>query len=259
MLLIYPTITHLMCYFHVIKSCKDHLKSCRKEVQSKIMSDINYLHSSMSEEEFQLRYQDTMCNWCNSEPQFATYFDSQWNPNDSFNKWKIFCSEPGVACTNNAIESFNKTFKKNYTFGTRHSLPALVDIIMEKLIFNLSMDIINGRKAYEVRRKPTSTVRRKCNAISDETYTIRKNEMLYYFTKRENNHQHTVDLGNVNCTCRFFMKHAYCKHLLHVYKICNADSDHIVIDRRFNFRGNTRITQRQRGRVADAAPALVRM
>ncbi len=77
----------------------------------------------------------------------AEYFIDQWNKEDSFNSWKIFWSAPGVATANNALESFNKTIKKNFTLGTRHLLPFLFNIVMEKLLFNFSLDIIMERKS----------------------------------------------------------------------------------------------------------------
>jgi hypothetical protein len=36
----------------------------------------------------------------------------------------------------------------------------------------------------------------------------------------------------------------------------NEDSDYVIIDCQFKYKGNTKITKRQRGRVRDALPAL---
>jgi hypothetical protein len=55
--------------------------------------------------------------------------------------WKIYCSEPGIVSTINAMESFNNIIKKSHTLYTRHSLSALVEIFMEQLVFDVSMDI----------------------------------------------------------------------------------------------------------------------
>ncbi len=74
----------------------------------------------------------------------------------------------------------------------------------------------------------------------------------------ENNQQHVVDFGRGGCTCQFFLKYAYCKHILHVHKLRNEDSDTIIIDHCFKYKGNTKMMQRQRGLVRDAAPALER-
>ena len=123
------------------------MKGRPKDVQESIMNDIHYLHSSYSENEFQVRLTEAITKWHNEEPGFAEYFLNQWNTEDSFNCWKIFCSAAGVAATNNALESFNKTIKKNFTLGTRHSLPALFDIIMERLLLNLSLDIEMERRS----------------------------------------------------------------------------------------------------------------
>jgi hypothetical protein len=50
------------------------------------------------------------------------YFNNQWNRGDDFTNWKVFNSAPGVANTNNALESFNNLIKRNYTFHVRHTL-----------------------------------------------------------------------------------------------------------------------------------------
>ena len=69
-----------------------------------------------------------------------------------------------------SLESFNKTIKKNFTLGTCHSLPSLFDIIMERLLLNLSLDIETERKIFEERRNPCLKVRHNSNAIDDVTY-----------------------------------------------------------------------------------------
>jgi hypothetical protein len=134
------------------------------------MTDIHYLHSSYSENEFQVQLTETITKWHNEEPGFAEYFINQLNTEDNFNSWKIFYSAPGVAATNNALEPFNKTIKKNFTLGTCHSLPALFDIIMERLLLNLSLDIIMERKIFEERHNPCLKVRHNSNAMDDVTY-----------------------------------------------------------------------------------------
>jgi len=58
-----------------------------------------------------------------------------------------------------------------------------------------------------------------------------------------------VDCSNGTCSCRNFMKLGYCKHLLYAHALLNEDSDYIIIDHWFKYKGNTEITKRQRGRV----------
>jgi len=40
-----------MCYFHVVKNCKEKLHSYAKDVQQDILHDVQQLHSSMSAQE----------------------------------------------------------------------------------------------------------------------------------------------------------------------------------------------------------------
>jgi hypothetical protein len=67
-----------------------------------------------------------------------------------FTNWKIYCSAPGMASTNNALESFKNVIIRCYTLHARHSLSALVDLFMEWLVFDISMDIKDLRKCYEL-------------------------------------------------------------------------------------------------------------
>jgi hypothetical protein len=89
----YPSVKHLMCYFHVVKNCKDHLKSFPKEKQKTILCDIQFLHSSTSEEDFSVREVTILQKWYELAPDFVRYFNCQWNADNSFSNWKIFCSK----------------------------------------------------------------------------------------------------------------------------------------------------------------------
>jgi hypothetical protein len=62
-----------------------------------------------------------------------------------------------VACTNNSIESFNAVVKHTYTLGVRHTLPALYDIL-ERLVLDISLDLISGRKEWLTKRLPSKEV-----------------------------------------------------------------------------------------------------
>ncbi len=104
-------------------------------------------------------------------PEFAQYLNNQWVLGN-FTSWKIFCSESGVVSTNNALESINSIIKKSYTLNARHTLSALVDILIEQLVFDISMDIKDLRKCFETRRCPAVEVKQKSEKIDDLTYNI---------------------------------------------------------------------------------------
>jgi hypothetical protein len=149
--------------------------------------------------------------------------------------------------------------KKSYTFGTQPTLSALLsDVIMERLLVDLSLDIVHGRKVFEIRCNPSLAILKMVDTISDNTYSVSEENLVFKFTKLENNHVHYVDMSAGTCSCPSFLKHGYCKHIIYMHKKKNLDSDTTIIDRRFKYKGNTRMTQRQRGHVRDAAPALVR-
>jgi hypothetical protein len=76
------------------------------------------LHCSSSHEDVIVHYEEVMPRWRSTVPDFANYFEEQWNNGDEFTNWKIFCSEPDVASTNIALESFNKTIRKVTHLGS---------------------------------------------------------------------------------------------------------------------------------------------
>jgi hypothetical protein len=86
---------------------------------------------------------------------------------------KFFCCPPGVATTNNAIESFNAMFKRSYTNHTWHTMASLYDIIHDRLLVDLSQEIIHGCKLFHVTQKPDRATFVNTNAIiSPEMYTF---------------------------------------------------------------------------------------
>jgi len=127
---IYPNIQTLMCYFHVVNCCKKSPRNHPAATQKLICDEIYNLHCSVSQQEFEGRYREVSARWRNEVPEFARYFNTQ-RFLGNFNDWQIYCSAPGVASTNNALESFNNVIKRCYTLNARHSLSALVDLFME--------------------------------------------------------------------------------------------------------------------------------
>jgi hypothetical protein len=134
----YPCVKTLMCYFHVVYCCKKNLRNHPAVTKKMICEEVYYLHTSISQVEFEARYAEVAAKWRMDYPEFARYFAAQWIVG-SFTNLKIYCSEPGIARPNNALESFNNIIKKSYTLNTRHSLSALVDIFMEQLLFDYTL------------------------------------------------------------------------------------------------------------------------
>jgi transposase-like protein len=70
----FPGVTHLMCYFHVMKSCKEKLHSYAKDVQQDILHDVQQLHSSVSAQECNALMTRLIPKWTEVVPDFLTYF-----------------------------------------------------------------------------------------------------------------------------------------------------------------------------------------
>ena len=219
-----------MCYFHAVSCCKKNHRSHPAATQKRICDDIYHLHCSVSEVEFEGRYREVSARWRIDFPEFTRYFNMQWI-SGHFTNWKIYCSAPGIASTNNALELFNNVIKRCYTLNARHSLSALVDLFMEQLVFDISMDIKDLRKCYELRCLPSLEVKQKSEAIDESNYVIREERnALVTCQKHGNVEVYCVSCLNSTCTCRYYMKMGYCKHLLHAHALLNEDSDYIIID-----------------------------
>jgi hypothetical protein len=102
----------------------------------------------------------------------------------NFTIWKIYCSAPGIASKNNALESFNNLIKRCYTLNARHSLSALVDLVMEQLVFDISMDVKDLCKCYELHCLPSVEVKQKSEAIDESNYVHQgREEWTCYLSK----------------------------------------------------------------------------
>jgi hypothetical protein len=93
----FPGVTHLMCYFYVVKNCKEKLRSYAKDVQLDILNDVQQLHSSVSAQECNALRTRFIPKWTELVPDFLTYFLNQWMVSDSFGSWKVYCSALGKA------------------------------------------------------------------------------------------------------------------------------------------------------------------
>jgi hypothetical protein len=100
----YLHVKTLMCYFHMVNYCKKNLRSHPAVTQKKICEDVYYLHTSVSQIKLESRNTEVAGKWSIDYPEFARCFSAQWILGN-FTNWKIYCSEPGIASTNNALET----------------------------------------------------------------------------------------------------------------------------------------------------------
>jgi hypothetical protein len=102
---------------------------------------------------------------------------------------------------------------------------------MEWLVFDISMDVKDLRKCYELRHLLSVEVKQKSEVIDESNYVIREERnALVTYQKHGNVEIYRVSCLNGTCICRFYMKMGYCKHLLHAHALLSEDSDYVIID-----------------------------
>ena len=84
-------------------------------------------------------------------------------------------------------------FKHSYTNHSRHTLPALLDIIMQALIVDLSREVMHGRKIFHNKRTPDRLSFTNANSITTENYVILVERSMVILTKKESNSRYHVD------------------------------------------------------------------
>ena len=88
----FPGVKHLMCYFHVVKNCKEKLRSYDKNTQRDVLGNVSDLHSCVTEVQFQQLLNTFLPRWNDTVPDFSAYFTQQWVTNAPFNTWKVYCN-----------------------------------------------------------------------------------------------------------------------------------------------------------------------
>jgi hypothetical protein len=79
------------------------------------------------------------------------------------------------------------------------------------------------------------------------------------YTNLAKNTCYVVDVQHGVCMCLHYLKHAYCKHLMHAHGHTHTLSNKIVLGCKFTFLGTTSRARHERGRPRHATTALERM
>jgi hypothetical protein len=135
-------------------------------------------------------------------------------------------------------------------------MSALYDIIHDRLLVDLSREVIHGRKVFQLKHKLDRAALLKANAINEETYHVTSSGSFVTLVKKESNVTYWVNVVQCTCMCKSYHKRGYCKHILYSLNRCNLYSDVIEVKRTFNYKGNTKRTKKMRGRTRDALPVL---
>ena len=184
----------LMCYFHVQYNCKKRLKGHAKNVQAAVRRDIQYLRESLNRVEYSARCNQVLENWRNNRElnEFADYFESEWI-NGIFSQWAAFWTSPGIAGTNNCIESFNSLIKRNYTLRKRLDMYTFIKVAF-RLIQDRSHDLIRQKPFCLKRSVPIAEQRRAQKDVNHSVRQIARNAPIFEVYNEQDQSRRKVDL-----------------------------------------------------------------
>lgn len=81
---------------------------------------------------------------------------------------------------------------------------------------------------HEVYQKPNISVIRKEPTMPEECEGINRGKFQFFFQKAMGYIIHMMNYVVNTCSCRHFLKLAYCEHLLHTLKTKNLDSEKLL-------------------------------
>jgi hypothetical protein len=94
------------------------------------------------------------------------------------------CSPANLVCAQPIMHAM---FKCSYMNHSHHTLPALLDIIMEAFIVDLSREVMHGHKVFHTERTPDWLSFANANSITTDNYVILVQSLMVKLTKKESN------------------------------------------------------------------------
>ena len=90
-------------------------------------------------------------------------------------------------------------------------MSALLDIFIEWLVFDVSMDLSDLRKCFELRRLPAVEIKVKSDKIDETSYFIREHgNSIVIYRKHGNTVTYSVNCSTGSCTASIFCMHMHC-------------------------------------------------
>ena len=170
------------------------------------------LHYSTTEVIYNDRLKLFRLKYSSSQKKMFSYFESQWLEGH-FNKWQIFRNSPGFANTNSNIESFNATFKRDFTKRIKGSIISSCNKLFNCIIYysNPANNQWNNSPAFD------QVVRDQALKISSTCFTKQGNSgRKFRYTGKVRSFEIRTDdkrcYKNVSCNCPSFVKWALCPH-----------------------------------------------
>jgi transposase-like protein len=196
-----PETINLMCWFHLRMNIRKHKPLIGKDAYESVMKDVSTLHNSTCEATFKLQLNSINSKWVREGlVEFKEYFNKQWIKS-AFNKWQIYHTPPGLAQTNNPVETYNSTIKTHFTNRVKFNMQPALEKFKEVL-------------AYESNRKDKvmvfeGTVTTGC-AASCKTRLLKHNKLElrgdYYSYRQCNGDVFNIDVANKDLQLQSFSR-----------------------------------------------------
>lgn len=211
-------ITILMCYYHVKANLlkNKHLLT-NSDFYEEFEEDVTKLHRATTEIVYNERLAEFKKKYKVSQKKMFSYFETQWLTG-SFDKWQIFRNSPGFANTNSNIESFNATFKRDFTKRIKGSMLCSLNKLFTCIIYY---------------SQPLNNVWFVCPAFDEDIKRLASKLEASCFTKmgksgKKFRYTKTGDTGvthdirtddtrcykSCSCDCSSFIKWALCSHIV---------------------------------------------
>jgi hypothetical protein len=205
----------LMCYFHVKLNLKKNKNLLPADLFDEFSHDVDELHYSTSEEIYKERLDEFKEKW-NEHEAMMTYMNEQWFTG-VFNQWQIYLNDPGYANTNSNNESFNSTFKSDYTKFCKCSILSACKKILECITYysNSANNVWNTCPRYD------KDLKERAKAIDFSCFIKvggKKSPKSYIYKGPSSQYEIKLDdqrcFKSISCSCPYFIKWAICKHLI---------------------------------------------
>jgi len=208
-LLFFPNVIILMCYFHVKKNVRDHKKLMPHENFDDLMRFLTKIHYSHNKDEFKKNINAFKKTYENVFPAMyeycASWFEGVWS------NWQIYHTKPGCANTNSNIESFNRSVKR-FTDRKKMTMTSALKKIFKIIVYySTEFSEFETKPKYNKKTKEVAALYTKSNFTEIRANKIRctgKNSTYILILNDKNS-----DVL-CSCTCKYFIKSAVCAHLL---------------------------------------------
>ena len=83
------------------------------------------------------------------------------------------------------------------------------------MVRDIGLDLLSDRKRYELQRHPTGEVALKLHKMDELDNFNDFGNSTFCLEKRADGKFYFIDVKAGACSCCFFMKHVFCKHILY--------------------------------------------